>query len=66
MFMGHRRAKTNDMYGVYEPDYLDAAKTAVDAVLRALNAACKKASSVKFPPSLPKRQTQKTRLKGLK
>jgi integrase len=41
MFMGHRRAKTNDMYGVYEPDYLDAAKTAVDAVLRALNAACK-------------------------
>lgn len=42
MFMGHRRAKTNDMYGAFEPDYLDAAKTAVDAVLQALNAACKK------------------------
>jgi hypothetical protein len=58
MFMGHRRAKTNDMYGVYEPDYLDAAKTAVDAVLRALNAACKTPLP---PPSFRQSQAKKQR-----
>jgi integrase len=28
MFMGHRRARTNDLYGGYEADYLNTAKTA--------------------------------------
>lgn len=42
MFMGHRRARINDLYGGYEADYLSAATTAIDATLRALNAACKR------------------------
>lgn len=66
MFMGHRRANTNDMYGVYEPDYLDAAKTAVDAVLRALDAACAKPFLRQVSAKRVKKQGTKTRLKVVK
>jgi hypothetical protein len=66
MFMGHRRAKTNDMYGVYEPDYLDAAKTAVDAVLHALNKACKTPFLRQVSAKPIKKLEGKTRLKLMK
>lgn len=41
-FMGHRRRNTNDMYGVFDPDYLAEAKTAIDDFLGELQAACKR------------------------
>lgn len=42
MMMGHRRLSTNDGYGTFDPEYLSAAKAAVEATLQAVNAKCKK------------------------
>lgn len=38
MWMGHRRMSVHDGYGTFEPDYLASAKTAVEAILLALDA----------------------------
>jgi integrase len=40
MLMGHRRGGMNSLYGTFEPDYLEAAKEAVNAILIALNGEC--------------------------
>jgi integrase len=66
MFMGHRRATTNSLYGAFEPDYLDAAKTAVDAVLHALNAACQKPFLRQVSAKSGRSAGGKTRLKAVK
>jgi integrase len=40
MLQGHRRASMNARYGVFEPDYLEGAKLAVNAILVALDGHC--------------------------
>lgn len=41
MYLGHRRNSVHNSYGAFEPDYLQAAKQAVEAILLALNAQLK-------------------------
>jgi integrase len=66
MLMGHRQATTNDAYGTFDPDYLSAAKVAVDAILRAIDARCKRPFLRQVTAKTARKTGAKTALKVLK